>query len=160
MKNFLLPKLNRKYLVRVFLVAFFAWLVFGYLLLPLRIQGRSMEPTYRDGSFAFCWRLQYLFTEPRRYDVVAVRFAGRKVMLLKRIVALPGETVAFRNGVLQVNGSPLAEPYLRYPSDWELEEREVKEGYVYIIGDNRATAMQGHRFGQVRISRIVGGVLP
>ena len=102
--NFFLPSLTRKFLIRVTLVAIVTYLIFSYLLIPLRIQGQSMEPTYRDGGFAFCWRPMYFLSSPKRFDIVAVRYAGRRVMLLKRIIGLPGETVEFRRGDLYING--------------------------------------------------------
>lgn len=119
-----------------------------------------MEPTYTDRSFAFCWRLQYLLQQPKQFDVVAVRFAGRKVMLLKRIVALEGQTVAFRKGLLYVDGNLIDEPYVHYRSDWELLPREVSPGHIYVVGDNRGTSMAGHNFGEVNMHRIIGGVFP
>ena len=120
-----------------------------------------MAPTYNDGSFALCWRLQYLFTPPQRGDVVTVRLSGKRVMLLKRIVGLPGDTVSFINGELYLNKKPLSEPYVKQTSsDWQLEERTVHPGYVYVIGDNRGTPMQQHKFGQVSSKRIIGGVIP
>lgn len=117
-----------------------------------------MEPTYGDGSFAFSWRLQYLFAPPARFDVVTVRFSGRSVMLLKRVVALPGETVEFRKGVLYVDGNAIQEPYVRYRSDWDLAPRKIAIGYLYVVGDNRGTSMDRHRFGEINMNRIVGGV--
>ena len=158
--NFLFPSLNKKFLIRIVLVALGCFLIFGYLLVPMRIQGSSMEPTYRDKSFAFCWRLQYLFAKPERFDVVAVRFSGRNVMLLKRVVALPGESVEFRKGMLYVNGLAIEEPYVVYRSDWELSPRKVAPEHVYIVGDNRGTTMDGHKFGEVDMKRIIGRVFP
>lgn len=157
-RRFFFPTLNKNYLIRLVLVGIVCYLIFGHLLIPLRIQGQSMEPTYRDGSFSFCWRLQYLFSPPERFDVVTVRFTGRRVMLLKRIIALPGETVAFRQGLLYVNGIQVEEPYVHYRSDWNLAPRKVAPGHVYVVGDNRGTSMTRHRFGQVVMDRIVGGV--
>ncbi len=159
MRNFLFPSLNKKYLARLVFLGLGCYLIFGYLLIPMRIQGQSMEPTYQNGSFAFCWRLQYLFTPPQRSDIVTVRFSGRRVMLLKRIIALPGDTVEFREGVLYRNGKVIEEPYVRHRSSWNLAPRIVEQGRVYVVGDNRGTAIERHRFGQVTIDRIVGGVL-
>lgn len=136
-----------------------AYIVFGYILIPLRIQGHSMEPTYSDGGFNFCWRFRYFITQPRHGDVVAIRFAGKRVMLLKRIVALAGETVEFRDGALYVNGSLVEEPYVRYRSDWSLPPRFVDAGKVYVVGDNRSVPIEQHHFGQVTQQRIMGGVL-
>ena len=115
-----------------------------------------MEPTYRNGRFNFCWRLSYLFSDPERYDVVIVRLAGEKVVLLKRIVALGGEIISFRHGKLIVNGEELAEPYISYSYDWNLEPRQVEEEAVYVVGDNRLVPMEAHYFGQTSVKRIVG----
>ncbi len=158
-QRFLFPSLTRRFFIRILLVALASYLVFGYLLIPLRIQGISMEPTYQDGSFAFCWRPKYLLSPPERFDVVAVRYAGRHVMLLKRIVALEGETIEFRQGDLYVNDTLIPEPYVMHHSSWDLPPRRVAPGKVYIVGDNRGTLMKRHRFGQVNMNRIVGGVI-
>ncbi|MBU1233510.1 MAG: signal peptidase I [Proteobacteria bacterium] len=158
-RRFFFPSLTRRYLLRLVVLGLTCYLIFGYLLIPLRIQGHSMEPTYRDGAFAFCWRPQYLFSPVQRFDVVTVRFTGRSVMLLKRIIALPGETVEFRQGKLFVNGNQIKEPYVHHHSDWNLAMRTIDPGHVYVVGDNRGTPMARHRFGQVRMNRIVGGVV-
>jgi signal peptidase I len=159
LRRFLLPELNRLFLLRLLLVILATALIFTQVLLPLRIEGQSMEPTYTDGGVNLCWRGRYLFSSPQRGDVVVIRFAGRRVLLLKRIVALAGDTVAFQNGVLMVNGEPVAEPYLRSRSDWNLEPRTVATGKVYVVGDNRSVPMTRHHFGQVDQQRIVGGLL-
>jgi signal peptidase I len=159
LRRFLLPDLNGRFVLRLLLVTVTAVIVFTLALVPLRIEGRSMEPTYGDGGFNFCWRGRYLFSEPERGDVVVIRFAGRRVMLLKRIIGLAGDTVEFRNGELFVNGSKVEEPYVRTPSDWNLAPRRVGPGKVYVVGDNRAVPMDRHHFGQVEQERIVGGVV-
>ncbi len=159
-RKFFFPAFNKRYFIRLTLLGLVCYVIFGHILIPLRIQGLSMEPTYHDRSFAFCWRPQYLLTPPERFDVVTVRFSGRKVMLLKRIVALQGETVEFRKGLLYVNGNLIDEPYVRFRSNWDLPPRTVAPGHVYVVGDNRGTSMARHRFGEVNMHRIVGGVFP
>ncbi|HID30390.1 MAG TPA: signal peptidase I [Desulfobacterales bacterium] len=154
--KFLLPSLTTAFIIRASLIAILAYLFFGHVCLPLRIKGKSMEPTYRNGSFNFCWRLEYIFSEPKRYDVVAVRFAGNSVMLLKRVVALEGESVQFRDGKLLVDGKQIEESYVRFPCDWNLPPRQVKKDFVYVVGDNRNVPMQNHVFGQTQIDRIKG----
>jgi signal peptidase I len=118
-----------------------------------------MEPTYRDGSINFCWKLRYLFSEAKRCDVVAVRFAGNKVMLLKRVVAVAGEGIEFRNGKLFVDGKEMDEPYVRYPCNWNLPLRKVEKDCVYVVGDNRNMPIENHLFGQAPMKRIIGGPL-
>jgi len=159
LRRFLLPNPTRGFFLRLLIVVLTAVLLFTQVLIPLRIEGRSMEPTYRDGGFNFCWRGRYLFSEPRHGDVVVIRFAGRGVMLLKRVVALAGETVEFRDGVLVVDGRAIEEPYVQTASDWRLAPRRVEPGKVYVVGDNRAVPMNQHSFGQVERQRIIGGIL-
>ena len=118
-----------------------------------------MEPNYHDGALHFSWRPAYWFSEPQRGDVVLVRFAGSRVMLLKRIVALAGETVEFRDGQLLINGIPQDEPYVTLPCDWELEPRTVERGNIYVIGDNRSMPIEQHDFGQTSRKRIRGMLL-
>jgi signal peptidase I len=154
--QFFFPSLTPKFLIRVALVALFAYLFFGYLCIPFYIQGISMEPTYHDGRINFCWRLSYLFSDPKRFDVVAVRFAGAKVMLLKRVVAQEGEQVEFREGELFIDGQEIEEPYVRYPCHWNLPPRRVEKNCVYVVGDNRNMPIENHHFGQTSKSRVLG----
>ncbi len=154
--SFIFPKPDRKFFVRLVVLALFSYLFFAYVCLPERIRGKSMEPTYKDGSFTFCLRICYLFSEPERGDVVMIRFAGEKIMLLKRIVGLEGDIVAFENGTLMLNGKALHEPYLSYPCDWNLPPKKVESGKVYVVGDRRDVPVDSHQFGQVSKSRIAG----
>jgi len=155
-RQFFFPSLTPKFLIRVCLVALLAYLFFGYLCIPFTIQGMSMEPTYHNGGVNFCWRVRYLFSEPRRYDVITVRFAGSKVMLLKRVVALEDEQVEFRDGKLFIDGKEMEEPYVRLPCHWNLPPRRVEKDCVYVIGDNRSMPIENHHFGQASKNRIVG----
>ena len=118
-----------------------------------------MVPTYPNGVFLFCWCPSYWFGGPGRGDVVMVRLAGRRVMYLKRVVGLAGQTVEFRDGVLFVDGEAADEPYVQTLCNWCLEEREVPEEHVYVVGDNRGMPMDQHQFGKVSVTRVVGRAL-
>ncbi len=158
-RAFFFPKLTLHFFIRAGSVALFAYLFFSFVLTPFMIRGKSMENTYHDGGFNFVFKERYLFSAPKRGDVVLVRMAGDEVMLLKRVVALSGEEVSFKNGVLFINGKALSEPYVKGPCDWNLPPRRVDKGNVYLIGDNRNMPMQYHDFGQVSVRSIVGGPL-
>lgn len=155
-RQFFFPAFTPRFLLRLALVAVGAYLFFGQVCIPFRIQGRSMEPTYQDGRFNFCWTPSYWFARPELFDVVLIRFAGQQVMLLKRVVALEGETVEFREGRLFIDGKERFEPYLKYPCDWNLPPRTVEQGKVYVVGDNRNQPSEAHQFGQTFIMRIRG----
>ena len=128
-------------------------------MLPIRDVGISMLPTYQQSSVHFVNRLAYLFHGPRRGDVVAIRLlAGPHVMYLKRIVGLPGETVAFRDGKLLINGKALDEPYVREPCDWDLPPEKIPLGQYYVVGDNRSMPAEDHTKGRVERRLIIGKV--
>lgn len=112
-----------------------------------------------DGEFNICFKLRYIFSGPKKKDIVAIRLAGNRVMLLKRVVALEDDTLEFKNGILYVNGQKVIENYLVYPSNWNLAPRKVDKGKVYVIGDNRNVPIHVHEFGQTSEKRIIGGPL-
>ena len=150
---FLVPRPTRGFLLRAALVAAAAALVFTTVLLPVRLEGRSMEPTYAAPGFAFVWTGA---RDPARGDVVALRWEGRRKMLLKRVLAFEGETVAFSNGVCLVDGVPLDEPYVAFDGGWNLPPRTVEPGCIYVMGDNRGVDPEVHVGGEISRRRIVG----
>jgi signal peptidase I len=135
-------------------------IVFKFILMPIRISGISMEPTYRDGRINFVNRLAYMKNGPARYDVVTIRMAGPSIQYFKRVVGLPGETVAIRRGVIYINGEPLPEPYLSQRSPkWEYPERSLGPDEYFVVGDNRAIHPERHDFGVAERKRILGKVI-
>lgn len=160
LKKFFFPSVNRVFIVRLIAVALVTFVLFKTVFIPLRVRHISMEPTYSNGSFVIGYRLAYTMSSPERGDVVMIKLAGTEVMYLKRVVGLPGDTVEFRDGSLFVNGEKREEPYVRRgPYDWNMEPRQVQDGYVFVVGDNRRMEMSRHKFGQTRQNRIAGAPL-
>lgn len=150
----------RNTFIRIAVLIPVCYVLFHFVLLPVRVDGISMQPTYQDRSFNLVNRLAYVWHEPQRGDVVSVRaWAGIHLMLMKRIIGLPGETVAFDNGRVLINGQPLDEPYEKWPSDWTLPPVKLGPDQYFIVGDNRTMPWQDHVFGRVDRNRIVGKVL-
>ena len=156
LKKFFIPRFDWRYLLRVLLVAAIAFVIFKYIAPPFYVRGDSMLPRYETGDVTLGWRGAYAFSEPERGDIVIIRLAGRQISLLKRIVALPGETVAFKDGNLFIDGERLLEPYVKKSCNWSLEPRKVDRGHYYVVGDNRSTSIEEHVFGQVEEERIIG----
>ena len=143
-------------LVRALILAVLCVVGYKVSLLHIRVEGISMMPTYQDGSTHFVNRLAYLLRPPQRGDVVGIRLAGYHVMYLKRIIGLPGETVAFVNGQVLINGEPLDEPYEKLPCDWNRPPEKLGPDEFLVVGDNRSMPEELHTFGKVERSRIVG----
>ncbi len=149
----------RRTLIRLLISSILIVGMAKFVLLPIRIDGGSMMPTYGDHGVNFVNRLSYLFHEPRRGDVVAIRTSGTSIMFMKRIVGRPGETVGFHEGHAVINGRPLDEPYVKFPSNWEHEPRSLGPDEYYCVGDNRSMPQSDHTEGIAERKRIVGKVL-
>ncbi|MBE6402658.1 MAG: signal peptidase I [Lentisphaerae bacterium] len=154
-KNFFLPKLNKFFFIRLGITIVLAVVIFKFLLVPCVISGSSMEPTVHSSGFTFCWRGGFWFRQPRRGDIVIIKY-DNNIYFLKRVVGLPGETVSFRDGKLYINGNPLDEPYVKYSSDWNMTPVKVGENEFYVVGDNRSMHIAQHQKGAVRAKRILG----
>jgi len=146
-------------MIRLLVIAVGAVVIFKFVFVPVRINGLSMEPTYHHGGFTFINRLTYLTRQPRRGEIVAIRTSGLSVMFLKRIVALPNETLAIDNGVVKINGVPINESYVKTRAAWQIAPVKLSENEYYVIGDNRDVEESRHLFGRVAAERIVGRAL-
>ena len=156
----LIGRKPKRTLARIVVLVVVSFVVFKFVLVPIRVQGGSMLPTYKDHGVNFVNRLAYLFHEPRRGDVVAIRtLAGEHVMYMKRIVGLPGETVTFRQGYVFINGKLLDEPYLSLRGSWEHEPEQDGPDEYYFVGDNRDMPWDDHYKGRQTRARIVGKIL-
>lgn len=145
--------------VRIVVLVLIVWAVRSWAILPIRVHGPSMLPTYSQDGVNFVNRLAYRRTPPQRGDVVAIRLAGISIMYMKRIVGLPGETIAFEHGRLMVNGVVLQEPYLKYFCDWTREPVTLAPDEYFVVGDNRSMPQEYHYFGKTKQDHIVGRIV-
>ncbi|MGD0207466.1 MAG: signal peptidase I [Verrucomicrobiota bacterium] len=161
-------------LVRIAVLIVTCSIVFKFILLHIQVEGISMLPTYPDRSIHFVNRFAYLWHEPQRGDVVGIRFSRAEtntpagihqtanwlepphVMLLKRIIGLPGETVAFVDGRVVINSEALDEPYEKLPCNWNLPPRKLGPDEYFVVGDNRSMPWEDHMKGGAQRSQIIG----
>lgn len=115
-----------------------------------------MEPTYSDSTLNLVDRLTFRMRTPARGDVVAIRLAGPHVLYVKRIIGLPTERVAIVGGVVEIDGAPLVEPYVRKRQAWDYAEVTVGPREYFVVGDNRDMRIGDHDFGRVDARRILG----
>jgi signal peptidase I len=85
--------------------------------------------------------------------------AGPHVLYVKRVIGLPGERVSVADGVVNINGVPLAEPYVKNRRPWQVSEVTLGPSEYFVIGDNRGMSAGEHDFGRVELSRILGRVV-
>ena len=146
-------------LIRLLILIVSAFLVFNYALIPIRVTGVSMWPTYKDGRFNFINLLSYRWKKPQRGEIVVVHVDGKTDRLLKRIIGLPGEVISIVDGQVFINGQPLDEPYVKARMAWQIPAFRLDDDKFYVIGDNRDMGQRRHDFGICREHEIVGRVL-
>ena len=146
------------------------------------IPSESMVPTLEVGDRVLVSRISYRLHEPRRGDVVVftspfenakdTRTLPTRVWhtvlesvglrqpstedFIKRVIALPGETVEGRGGDIFINDRQLAEPYLVEEPAGDFAARKVDEGQVWVMGDNRNRSSDSRVFGPIDEEKIVG----
>jgi len=115
--------------------------VFHYLLLPIKVIGASMTPTYRDGTVNLVNRLAYAHKAPKRGDVVVLH--DGEDLILKRIIALPGEKVSLVCGRIRINGIPLHDQFSFERIGGDSDAYTLGPDEYFVIGDNRGASIFG-----------------
>lgn len=124
------------------------------------IPSGSMSPTLKVGDSVLALKFVYRFTEPERGDL-AVFSDPEGDLAIKRVVGLPGDTVAVWDGVLRVNGEPQREPYVNYrlADSTFFGPEKVPAGHVFLMGDNRFNSLDSRTFGPVPERDLLGRVI-
>lgn len=119
----------------------------------VRVDGYSMVPTLKNGEYVLVNRLAYRFGQPQRGDIIVFRRMDED--LIKRVIGLPGDTVRIVDGVVQVNGRTLQEPYIAAPPHYN-GEWLVPEGELFVLGDNRNDSSDSHVWGTLPLQSVIG----
>jgi signal peptidase I len=123
---------------------------------PFRIPSESMSPTLRPGDQALVAKVG---GTANRGDLVAFHAPQTGEIMLKRVVAVGGDTVGLEDGVLVVNGRPQREAYVEDPDAVDsvyFGPVRVAPGSVFVLGDNRGNSDDSREFGAVPADRIIG----
>jgi len=138
-------------IVAIFIVVF--------VVQPVKVEGTSMQPHLADQERIFVNRFIYRFSNIERGDIVVFRYPRDTAKsFIKRVVAIPGDSVEIRQGNLFVNGGRIEEPYL----DPEFRSREsfrrviVPPEHYYVLGDHRSSSNDSRNWGFVPRHLIYG----
>jgi signal peptidase I len=127
---------------------------------PFLVPSTSMSPTLRPGERVLVNKLAYRVGAPQTGDLVVFRRSGPGAIMLKRVVAVGGETVSVEDGVLHVDGIARREPFadLRLVDSVYFGPVTVPGGTVFVLGDNRGDSQDSADFGAIPSSEILGRV--
>lgn len=141
-----------------------ALLIKTFLFQAFFIPSASMEPTLHIGDRVLVNKLSYKFGDVERGDLVVFKrpdIAAEEPALvrdlIKRVIALPGETVEARDGAVYVNGERLKEDYLPPGTISEnLPSQVVPDGKIWVMGDNRTNSRDSRVLGAIDIDSVHG----
>ncbi|HSK48773.1 MAG TPA: signal peptidase I [Coriobacteriia bacterium] len=152
-------KLARLLVWPLLLLLLVVMLVFYVFYAPLRVAGDSMQPSLHDGDRALRTKS---YESPHRGDIVIVdvRTPAEDDDIVKRIVALPGDTVEIRDDIALVNGVAESITHIAVvPGTGVYRKPEVvPDGMVYVLGDNRPVSLDSRYIGVLPLSKIRGRV--
>lgn len=165
--------------IKVFVVSAIVILLFvNFVAHPVRVDGRSMYPTLKDGEFGFTNVGGVLLNGVDRGDIVVVTMEeeGQKTHWVKRVIGLPGDTVSCVNDVVYINGKVLDEtkyidpdyrqslvdkfgyfnkvPNANNTNVEDFEEVKLGDDEYYVMGDNRPYSKDSRYVGPVKKSQI------
>lgn len=138
-----------------------------FLFSPYIVDGPSMQPNFHTGERIIVNKILYDIREPKRGEIV-VFHSGYEADYIKRIVALPGETIEVQGDEVIVDGQRLPEPYIQaevdaaaaaggsYNRTKNSARQTVPEGHVFVMGDNRPNSHDSRDIGFIPFEDIVG----
>jgi signal peptidase I len=133
----------------------------SFLIEPVRVRSDSMEPSLRAGSLVLIDKVTFDFREPHRGDVVVTSDPRTGESIVKRVVAVAGDSVGIDNGVLTLNGKKVSESYIdnHNMDGFFFGPDVVPTGDVFLLGDNRDISVDSRAFGPVAVDNIDGRVV-
>lgn len=131
----------------------------AWVLTPYRVESDSMSPTLRQGSTVLVDKLTLRLDDVDRQDLVM--FTSPDGPVIKRVVAVAGDTFEMDDSVVIVNGERLEEPYVdEVTLDGVFFHQEVvPEGHVFVLGDNRFDSIDSRTYGPVPLADVEGRVI-
>lgn len=130
-----------------------------YVISPVQVDGASMAPTLHDNQILILKKYDHNF---ERFDIVVLKYHDEK--LVKRIIGLPGEYIAYRGNKLWINGKVVEEKFLPsniQTNDFKLENlgyNRIPDGYYFVVGDNRGDSLDSRFIGLIPKKSIEGKI--
>ena len=120
-----------------------ALLVRAFVFEIARVEGPSMQPTLHTDQRVYVDKLTYKFRAPRRGEIIVCfydEYSGHSwkgPTYIKRVIGLPGETIAIKDGQIYINNKLYDDPYYDGRMPFDIEAKKIPADSVFVMGDNR-----------------------
>jgi len=153
-------------LAEVVLLAVILYIGISFAVQTVHVEGLSMFATLDDNDYLIANKIDYRLHAPQRGDIIILRPPNNNSTdFIKRVIALPGERLLIRDGVVYINGHRLIEPYL--PEAWVVFNNwpapigssngtVIPPNQYFVMGDNRNKSQDSRYFGPIGRDRIDG----
>jgi signal peptidase I len=151
-------------LAEVVVLAVILYFGISFAVQAVHVEGLSMWATLDDNDYLIANKVDYRLHNPQRGDIIILRPpTDNSKDFIKRVIALPGERLLIRSGVVYINGRKLDEPYLPEAwiafTDWPSNNSNgqvMGANQYFVMGDNRNRSQDSRIFGPITRDRIDG----
>ncbi len=122
-----------------------------YIFTPIKVNGTSMSPTLLPNELMILNKIGK--NNLNRFDIVVVK--EEKKYIIKRIIALPGESVAYIDGKLYINEKVVKDDYSKSRTN-DFNEIKLANDEYFVMGDNRSVSSDSRYIGPIKKEQIIG----
>lgn len=138
MKNSTLGEEIKDWVISIIIAIVLAFFIRHYIVELYMVEGPSMRPTLQNGERLVVNKFIYRFNKPEKGEVIVFRYPRDPSRdFIKRVIAIPGDTIEIKDGRVFVNGQLQNEPYILDKTRGSYPLSKVPEGHVFVMGDNR-----------------------
>lgn len=129
-------------------------LIRTFIITPVRVDGDSMKNTLKNGDILLLYKLSSI----DRFDIIVLDEEKDNEKIIKRVIGLPGETVAIKKGKIYINDKVIDDDYA-YGETSDYNKVTLKDDEYFILGDNRLISKDSRYFGPIKENEIKGKIV-
>ncbi len=129
-------------------------LIRTFIITPVRVDGDSMKNTLKNGDILLLYKLSSI----DRFDIIVLDEEKDNEKIIKRVIGLPGETVAIKKGKIYINDKVIDDEYA-YGETSDYNKVTLRDDEYFILGDNRLISKDSRYFGPIKDNEIKGKIV-
>lgn len=138
MSNSTLGQEIKDWVISILIAVVLAFFIRYFIVELYMVEGPSMRPTLVNGERLIVNKFVYRFKTPERGEVIVFRYPRDPSRdFIKRVIAIPGDTIEIKDGRVFVNGQLMNENYILEKTRGSYPLATVPEGHIFVMGDNR-----------------------